>query len=99
VEWEAEQEVEQWYPGKAGQVKKSGHILMKGDKPCKVIDIKVSKTGKHGHGKCYFTAIDIFDGSKHEVRDSFPETQQWRPAGSRLPRRRRWAEVQRARRH
>ena len=25
-----------WYPGEAGQVKKSGHILMKGDKPCKV---------------------------------------------------------------
>ena len=60
-----------WYPGEAGQVKKSGHILMKGDKPCKVIDIKVSKTGKHGHGKCRFTAIDIFDGSKHEVRDVF----------------------------
>ena len=57
-----------WYPGEAGQVKKGGHILMKGDKPCKVIDIKVSKTGKHGHGKCRFTAIDIFDGSKHEVR-------------------------------
>ena len=57
----------EWYPGEAGQVKKSGHILMKGDKPCKVIDIKVSKTGKHGHGKCRFTAIDIFDGSKHEV--------------------------------
>ena len=61
----------EWYPGEAGQVKKSGHILMKGDKPCKVIDIKVSKTGKHGHGKCRFTAIDIFDGSKHEVRFGF----------------------------
>ena len=61
-----------WYPGEAGQVKKGGHILMKGDKPCKVIDIKVSKTGKHGHGKCRFTAIDIFDGSKHE--DIIPST-------------------------
>ena len=29
-----------------------------------VSDIKVSKTGKHGHAKCRFTAIDIFDGSK-----------------------------------
>ena len=45
---------------------------MKGDKPCKVIDIKVSKTGKHGHAKCRFTAIDIFDGSKHE--DIVPST-------------------------
>ena len=31
-----------------------------------VINIKVSKTGKHGHAKCHFTAADIFDGSKHE---------------------------------
>ena len=31
-----------------------------------MIDIKVSKTGKHGHAKCRFTAADIFDGSKHE---------------------------------
>ena len=37
-----------------------------------VIDIKVSKTGKHGHAKCRFTAIDIFDGSKHE--DIVPST-------------------------
>ena len=47
-------------------------MIMKGDKPCKVIDIKVSKTGKHGHAKCRFTAIDIFDGSKHE--DIVPST-------------------------
>ena len=39
---------------------------MKGDKPCKVIDIKVSKTGKHGHAKCKFVAIDIFTGAKKE---------------------------------
>ena len=59
-------------PLEAGQIKKNGHIIMKGDKPCKVIDIKVSKTGKHGHAKCRFTAIDIFDGSKHE--DIVPST-------------------------
>ena len=47
-------------------------MIMKGDRPCKVIDIKVSKTGKHGHAKCRFTAIDIFDGSKHE--DIVPST-------------------------
>ena len=28
-----------WYPGEAGQVKKGGHILMKGDKPCKVAGV------------------------------------------------------------
>ena len=28
------------------------------------------QTGKHGHAKCKFTAIDIFDGSKHEMLES-----------------------------
>ena len=32
----------------------------------------MSKTGKHGHAKCRFTAADIFDGSKHE--DVIPGT-------------------------
>jgi translation initiation factor 5A len=28
--------------------------------------VSTSKTGKHGHAKCNFTAINIFDGKKHE---------------------------------
>ena len=39
---------------------------MKGDKPCKVISLSTFKTGKHGHAKCNFTAVSIFDGKKHE---------------------------------
>tara|TARA_B100000674_G_C37349262_1_gene693354 strand:+ start:14 stop:424 length:411 start_codon:yes stop_codon:yes gene_type:complete len=31
-----------------------------------VIDISTSKTGKHGHAKCKFVAIDIFTGAKKE---------------------------------
>jgi translation initiation factor 5A len=34
--------------------------------PCKVLNISVSKTGKHGHAKCNFTATDIFTGKKYE---------------------------------
>jgi translation initiation factor 5A len=34
--------------------------------PCKVLNISVSKTGKHGHAKCNFTAVDIFTGKKLE---------------------------------
>jgi len=39
--------------------------MIKG-RPCKVINIAVSKTGKHGHAKCNFTATDIFTGKKLE---------------------------------
>ena len=40
-------------------------MMIKG-KPCKVLSISVSKTGKHGHAKCNFTAVDIFTGKKLE---------------------------------
>ncbi|EED94027.1 eucarytic translation initiation factor 5A [Thalassiosira pseudonana CCMP1335] len=52
-------------PMEAGQIKKGGYIMIKG-KPCKVLSISVSKTGKHGHAKCNFTAVDIFTGKKLE---------------------------------
>ena len=45
--------------------------MIKG-RPCKVINISVSKTGKHGHAKCNFTATDIFTGKKLE--DMVPST-------------------------
>jgi len=42
------------------------------DKPCKVSAVSTSKTGKHGHAKCNFTAIDIFTNKKYE--DIIPAT-------------------------
>ena len=39
--------------------------MIKG-KPCKVKDVSVSKTGKHGHAKCKFSASDIFTGASCE---------------------------------
>ena len=39
--------------------------MIKG-KPCKILTISVSKTGKHGHAKCNFLAVDIFTGKKLE---------------------------------
>ena len=59
------------YPTEAGQIRKGGHIVIKG-RPCKVVNVSTSKTGKHGHAKCNFTAIDIFTGKKLE--DIVPST-------------------------
>merc|ERR1711881_689890 len=54
-------------PSEAGQVKKNGYLVFKDQFPCKVVDIKVSKTGKHGHAKCVFTGLDIFTDKKYEM--------------------------------
>merc|ERR1712176_1651194 len=58
-------------PMEAGQIKKGGYIMIKGQ-PCKVVSISVSKTGKHGHAKCNFLATNIFTGKKLE--DMIPST-------------------------
>ena len=57
------------YPMQAGSLRKGGHMMIK-EKPCKVMDISTSKTGKHGHAKANITGIDIFTGKKYE--DSCP---------------------------
>ena len=37
-------------PISAGQLKKGQFVVFK-ERPCKIIDMKTSKTGKHGHAK------------------------------------------------
>jgi translation initiation factor 5A len=58
-------------PMEAGQIRKGGLIMIKGQ-PCKVVDVSTSKTGKHGHAKCNFTATNIFNNKKLE--DMIPST-------------------------
>ena len=53
------------YPQQAGTIKKNGYCILKG-RPCKIVDIAISKTGKHGHAKARFTGLDIFTGNKYE---------------------------------
>ncbi|CAJ1027286.1 hypothetical protein IOCL1545_000461000, partial [Leishmania shawi] len=59
------------YPLAAGALKKGGYVCING-RPCKVIDLSVSKTGKHGHAKVSIVATDIFTGNRLE--DQAPST-------------------------
>ncbi|KAG9392706.1 Translation elongation factor IF5A [Carpediemonas membranifera] len=59
------------YPAQAGTLRKGGFVVIK-NRPCKVVETSVSKTGKHGHAKVHVVAIDIFTGRKLE--DICPST-------------------------
>jgi len=59
------------YPIQCSALRKNGYAMLKG-KPCKIVDMSTSKTGKHGHAKVNMTGIDIFDGKKYE--DMSPST-------------------------
>ncbi|KAJ3187257.1 Eukaryotic translation initiation factor 5A [Irineochytrium annulatum] len=52
-------------------LRKNGYVVMKG-RPCKIVDMSTSKTGKHGHAKVHLVGIDIFTGKKLE--DLSPST-------------------------
>merc|ERR1719215_218256 len=52
------------HPHEAHHVKKGGHIMLKG-RPTKIVDVKTSKTGKHGHAKCNMTGVCVLNGRKY----------------------------------
>ena len=47
----------------ANEVQKGGFILM-GGIACKVVDLEISKPGKHGHTKVRISAMGLVDGKK-----------------------------------
>jgi len=59
------------YPMQCSALRKGGFVVIKG-RPCKIVDMSTSKTGKHGHAKVNLTALDIFTGKKLE--DLSPST-------------------------
>jgi len=59
------------FPMQCSALRKNGHVVIKG-RPCKIVDMSTSKTGKHGHAKVHLTALDIFTGKKLE--DLSPST-------------------------
>ena len=54
-----------FFPAQASTVRKGGYMIIR-ERPCKVIDLSTSKTGKHGHAKINFVATDIFTEKKME---------------------------------
>jgi len=59
------------YPVQCSSLRKNGFVMIKG-RPCKVMEMSTSKTGKHGHAKVHLVALDIFTGKKYE--DLCPST-------------------------
>ncbi|KAI6242807.1 Eukaryotic translation initiation factor 5A [Aphelenchoides fujianensis] len=59
------------YPKQCSAIRKNEYVMIKG-RPCKVVEMSTSKTGKHGHAKVHMVALDIFTNKKLE--DICPST-------------------------
>jgi len=59
------------YPEQCSKLRKGGYVMIK-NRPCKVMEMSTSKTGKHGHAKVHYVGLDVFTGKKYE--DICPST-------------------------
>ncbi|GBN41626.1 Eukaryotic translation initiation factor 5A [Araneus ventricosus] len=59
------------YPVQCSSLRKNGFVMLKA-RPCKIMEMSTSKTGKHGHAKVHLVGLDIFTNKKYE--DLCPST-------------------------
>ncbi|XP_037951488.1 eukaryotic translation initiation factor 5A-like [Teleopsis dalmanni] len=59
------------YPLQCSALRKNGYVMIR-SKPCKIVEMTTSKSGKHGHAKVHLVGIDIFTNRKYE--DICPST-------------------------
>jgi len=59
------------YPTQASALRKGGYAIFK-SKPCKILEVNISKPGKHGHAKCTFLGRDVFTGAG--IEDTCPSS-------------------------
>uniref|UniRef100_A0A7S2AAZ9 Eukaryotic translation initiation factor 5A n=1 Tax=Stereomyxa ramosa TaxID=1078864 RepID=A0A7S2AAZ9_9EUKA len=45
---------------------RKGHVILINGHPCKVVEMKKSRPGKHGHAKTHVWGLDIFTGNKYD---------------------------------
>ncbi len=53
-------------PESVHNLKVGGYIIIDGV-PCRIVDIKMSAPGKHGHAKARIQAIGLFDDRRREI--------------------------------